>query len=638
MRLPLLTLCAILVLTSLYPQEYSFQALDLDPLLTKNANAIVRLDEMKIDIASHKSLTYEVKQVVTVLNKLGNSHASTQLYYDKEKKIKNIDILVYDQLGKEIKHIKRKDFQDLSAADGFSLYNDDRLLYHRYTPIQYPYTLEFTYEVESSDTGFFPPWYFISGYLVSVEKSNYEINFADETLKPEIKEYNLDGISYDKKETSNSIQYSADQIPALKQEYLSPDFVDIVPRLKVRMKHFNLKGVDASVANWNDLGAWIDNELLKNRDDLTEETKMIGHELVKGIDDTLEKARIIYQYVQDNTRYISVQIGIGGWQPISAIDVDKVKYGDCKGLSNYTKALLKEVGVESYYVVVHAGNAKINFDKDFSVLQGNHAILAIPYNDEYFWIDCTSQVNPFGFIGDFTDDRDVLVVKPNGGEIVRTKAYLNGQNKQLTTASYRVSDQGSLTGEVEISTKGVQYSNRLHLENETKEDIVKYYKKYWHNINNLNIGSFGFLNDKNEISMKETVSLEAKNYASISQNRILFALNPFNKIEHVPKRYRVRKRPFEILRGFLDMDEYEINIPSGYSIEALPASQTIKTEFGEYTVTIESKDGQIIRYNKSFALNSGTYPPEKYKEYRDFRKKVAKQENAKVVLTKNKVN
>ena len=636
MRLPLF-LCAFLVLTSHYAQE-NYQALELDPVLTKDANAIVRMDEMKIEVNSHKSLTYSVKQVVTVLNKLGNGHARTQLYYDKEKKIKNIDVLIYDQLGKEIKHIKRKDFQDVSATDGFSLYNDNRLLYHRYTPIQYPYTLELTYEVETSDTGFFPPWYFISDYNVSVEQSHYEVNFKEVTLKPTIKEYNLHGFDHQKKETSNSIVYTASLIPAFKQEQLSPNFVNIVPRLIVRMEHFSLKGVDASVTNWNDLGAWIDTALLKHRDELTEQTILKVHDLVKGLDDSLEKARIIYQYVQDNTRYISVQIGIGGWQPISAIDVDKVKYGDCKGLSNYTKALLKEVGVDSYYVVVHAGHAKINFDEDFSVLQGNHAILAVPYNDEYYWIDCTSKVNPFGFIGDFTDDRDVLVVKPNGGEIVRTKAYLNDHNEQITTASYTVSDQGALTGEIEISTTGVQYADRLHLENETKEDIEKYYKKYWHNINNLNINSFSFLNDKNVISFKETVSLEAKNYASISQNRILFGLNPFNKIKYVPKRYRERKRPFEILRGYLDMDEYEINIPDGYSVEALPASQTITTEFGEYAVTIELRDGQIIRYNKSFALNAGSYPPEKYREYRDFRKKVAKQENAKVVLTKNKVN
>ena len=636
MRLLLSSICAILVLSSIYSQEDRYQALALDPILTKNANAVVRLDDMRIDVTSHKSLTYNVKQVVTVLNKLGDSYARTQLYYDKEKKIKNINVLVYDQLGKEIKHIKRKDFQDISAADGFSLYNDDRLLYYRYTPIQYPYTLELTYGIETSDTGFFPPWYFISGYLVSVEKSHYEIKFADATLKPEIKEYNMDGFNYHKEETANGILYTAAHIPALKQEELSPDFMDIVPRLKLRMKHFSLKGVDASVANWHDLGAWMENELLRNRDELTEETKKIVHDLVKNIEDPLEKAKVIYQYVQDNTRYISVQIGIGGWQPISAIDVDKVKYGDCKGLSNFTKALLKEVGVPSYYVVVHAGDAKINFDSEFSVLQGNHVILAVPYKDEYYWIDCTSQLNPFGFIGDFTDDRNVLVVKPNGGEIVRTKAYLDGQNKKSTSALYNVSEAGTLKGEVEIQTTGVQYGNRLYLENETKEDIDKHYKQYWDNINNLNIHSFEFLNDKHEIYLKEMVSLEAKNYASISQDRILFNLNPFNNIEYVPKRYRERKRPFEIPRGYVNIDAYEVSIPSGYSVEALPISRTMNTEFGEYEVTIALKDGHTINYNRVFALKSGSYPPGKYKAYRAFRKNVAKQENAKVVLIKNK--
>ena len=147
MRLLLSSMCAILVLSSIYSQEDRYQALALDPILTKNANAVVRLDDMRIEVTSHKSLTYNVKQVVTVLNKMADSYSRMQLYYDKEKKIKNINVLVYDPSGKEIKHIKRKDFQDISAADGFSLYNDDRLLYYRYTPIQYPYTFELTYEI-----------------------------------------------------------------------------------------------------------------------------------------------------------------------------------------------------------------------------------------------------------------------------------------------------------------------------------------------------------------------------------------------------------------------------------------------------------------------------------------------------------
>lgn len=634
MRL-LLLFCAFLAFTSLTSQE-NYQALDLDPLLTKDANAVVRLDRMKIDVMSNNSMKYEVNIAVTVLNKMGDNFARTRLSYDKEKKIKSIEAFVYDQFGKEVRHIKRKDFQDLSAADGFSLYRDDRLLYYRYTPVQYPYTLVFNYKVETSDTGFFPPWYFISGYEVSVQKSHYEISYATESLKPEIKEYNLTDFDHQKTDSSNMIIYKAENIPAFKHEQLSPGFAELAPRLKVRLKNFTLKGVEAKVSNWNELGAWINNELLKNQDELPAETIRTAKELVKGVEDPLEKAKIIYKYVQDNTRYISVQIGIGGWQPISAIEVDKVKYGDCKGLSNYTKALMNAVGVDAYYVVVHAGNSKLDFDKDFSVLQGNHAILTIPYNGEYYWIDCTSQVHPFGFIGDFTDDRNVLVVKPSGGEIVRTTAYLNGQNRQNTNAAYTLSSDGAIIAKVKINTTGVQYDDRFSLENDTDQDVEKHYKKYWSNINNLNLKSFEFANDKDDVVFEEKLEINANNYASLSQDRMIFVLNAFNKSEYIPKRYRERKRPFVINRGYLDNDTYEIGIPEEFRIESIPESQTISSEFGEYKMEVRLNDEGILHYEKSLALKAGKYPATKYNDYRNFRKKITKLERSKVVLINTK--
>ncbi|MDP4989490.1 MAG: DUF3857 domain-containing protein, partial [Polaribacter sp.] len=109
--------------------------------------------------------------------------------------------------------------------------------------------------------------------------------------------------------------------------------------------------------------------------------------------------------MQQKTRYISVQIGIGGWEPIAANLVDDVGYGDCKGLTNYTKALLDVADVTAYYTVVYADD-RIDVDKDFSSLQGNHVILNIPNNGKDVWLECTSQTMPFGFLGDFTDDRD----------------------------------------------------------------------------------------------------------------------------------------------------------------------------------------------------------------------------------------
>jgi len=146
-----------LVLTSLflYPQTGNYQVDIIPEELKKNANAVVRLDEMKINLSSTNKMSYVVKQIVTVLNKEGNSFAINRIAYDNEVKIKTLDVYIYNSTGKELDHIKKKDFQDVSATDGFSLYTDDRYLIHKYIPTSYPYTISLSYEIETSDTGFF---------------------------------------------------------------------------------------------------------------------------------------------------------------------------------------------------------------------------------------------------------------------------------------------------------------------------------------------------------------------------------------------------------------------------------------------------------------------------------------------------
>ena len=122
--------------------------------------------------------------------------------------------------------------------------------------------------------------------------------------------------------------------------------------------------------------------------------------------------------MQDNTRYISVQYGIGGWEPENAMAVDQLGYGDCKALTNYTMALLKTQGIDSYYTVLYGG-VKRDMNPEFTMMQGNHAILNVPTEDSTdIWLECTSQTNPFNYLGDFTDDRYALRIGENGGEII----------------------------------------------------------------------------------------------------------------------------------------------------------------------------------------------------------------------------
>jgi len=617
-------------------QEKNYSVALINTELTQNANAVYRLDAIDINVKSTRDMSSSIVQVVTVLNENGNRHARTVIGYDKEKKIEDLHLYYFDSNGNEIAHFKRKDFEDVSANDGFSLYIDDKILSYRYTPIAYPYTMKISYTVRTSDTGIFPPWNFIPGYNASIEESRYSVTYADESLKPVIKEFNLSDFEFTKKADHRSITYSATQIEAIRSERQSPSFGTFAPRLSGRLKKFHFKGHDATVNNWEDLGRWMNSNLLKGRSDLPEETKTHVKTLVKNVDDELEKAKIIYKYVQDNTRYISVQVGIGGFQPINAIEVDNVKYGDCKGLSNYTKALLEVVGVNAYYTHVQAGRTKVDFEEDFADLaQGNHAILAIPYQDTYYWIDCTSQILPFGFIGDFTDDRKVFVIKPDGGEITTTTSYLDKDNHQKTEATFSLSEEGAISADVSIATQGIQYDNRFYLENKTGEDIEKHYKNYWDNINNLKVQEYRFENDREAIVFKEKIKVSASDYTTKSGDRVLFAVNAFNKNEYVPKRYRNRKMPLEIQRGYLDEDEFTIQLPKTYAIEALPAEKTVETEFGSYSMSLaisESKDA--VNYRRKLFIKKGVYPKDKYKEYRNFMREVTASDNAKIVLIK----
>ena len=290
------------------------------------------------------------KRVVTVLNENGFDAIEAYENYDKSSPVKNILATVYDAFGKEIKKIKRGDFRDVSAVSGSTLFSESRYIYLDYTPIQYPFTVVFESETETSNTAFIPQWMPLNDYAVSIEKSILNISYPS-NLGFKYKEFNFSNFNVKKTlETSTQLSYAATKILAQKEETASPSISYLFPRVMMGLELFHLEGVDGNAKTWTEFGKWYSEKILQGTTDLPEETKVKMKALVGAETDPIKKAQIIYKYVQEKSRYVNISIGIGGWKPMLASDVDRLGYGDCKALSNYTKALLSAVDVPSYNI------------------------------------------------------------------------------------------------------------------------------------------------------------------------------------------------------------------------------------------------------------------------------------------------
>ncbi|KJD32551.1 hypothetical protein PK35_10115 [Tamlana nanhaiensis] len=625
----------ILVVSFSFSQENLYTSFTLPDHLTKNANAVLRYEKFNIAINAVDDVTITEKRIITVLNESGDRLIQAGSWYDKYRKIKKIEAVIYNNYGSEIKKFKKKDFIDHSAVDGFSIYTDSRVLFMGYKPTSYPYTVEFDLEVETSNTAGLSSWSPISDYYLGIQKCEYSL-IDNANLGLRFKEKNLDGFKIETQTNANSLNYTITDTKALKPEDLSPSFENFTPQVLVAVEDFQFYGIRGKAKNWLEYGDWVNNALLKGRDEVTLETKQHILEITRGITDPIEKAQKVFKFVQSNTRYISVQVGIGGMQPITALEVDQLKYGDCKGLTNYTKALLNIAGVTSYYSIVEAGRDIVDFETDFaSLAQGNHIILAIPKeNDDLIWVDCTSQVHPFNFIGDFTDNRNVLMVKPNASEVVKTTIYPDSINAQFTEADIKILNDGSMSSVLKRTTHGTQYDNRFQLERQSDKDVKEFYKERWDYVNGLEILQYKFNNNKTKVEFEEDLNLASRNYAKLTGDRLFMTLNAFNKNTFVPKRYQNRKLPLEIQRGYVDEDNFVFEIPEGYKIEALPKNLTINNKYGVYEVSVKFENEKIY-YHRKLLIKSGKYPKTDYDKYRDFRKQVAKSDNSKIVLKKS---
>jgi transglutaminase-like putative cysteine protease len=614
-------------------QDYSKYAVENIPApLISRANAVIRSMETTTDMRAAENVIYTVKKAITVLNKNATHRAAIVLSYNKNTSIKSVKGLILNESGIVSGKFGLSNFIDESAVNDFSLFEDARVKHYTPSVDTYPYTVIFEYEMRFKQNLNLPEWYANPYPDVAVEQSDYTfICKPDEKIR--IKAYNFKGnpevLKNDKQE---SYHWTVANINAFKAEPYAPDPDTYLSYVKVAAEKFSYYGHQGSYKDWQGLGKWVYDDLIKSRQDLSPATIAMVKDLVKGATSDKEKAKRIYDFLQKKTRYISVQVGIGGYQPFAASEVDRLSYGDCKALVNYAQTLLKAVNIESYYCVVFAGDMKKSIDPDFASMdQGNHIILCLPFEKDTTWLECTSQDNPFGYLGTFTDDRLVLACTPSGGKVLKTPALNTAGNLLKRDADLMLAANGSINGKITTVFSGSQYDNYDHFINKPYSEQLKLLKTEY-DIDNVDFTGLKLLQRKElEPVTLESLNISVPKYASESNKHVYLTLNAFNKARLIPE-VRNRKLPVYINRGYTDVDNIVYNLPEGYQIDLKPKDVELSSKFGSYTLKA-TLEGRKLTYTRKITVNNGTFPAEDYLKFSEFINVVSGNDNNKIVFS-----
>lgn len=612
----------------------SITAAKADNKPAAKGNAIIRTEETVFTVNAINNATTTFKTKVTILNSNGDHRARLYVPYDKLSKVNYVKGTLYDAFGKKIKQLKNSDIKDVSAVSNSSLFDDNRMKVVDLVHLYYPYTVEFEYQLTSRNMMFYPMWAPLDEEDLTVEQANLRVEMP-KGMKLRYHETNMpEKVKVESTATHDVYLWQVQQLSPVRTEPFGPELRDIVPMVRTAPSVFEIDGYQGNMESWQSYGLFMD-KLNQGRDVLPAETVQKLQSMVASAKTPEEKIQKVYDYLQSKTRYVSIQLGIGGWQPFEASFVDSKGYGDCKALTNYTQAMLKAVGVTSYQALIRAGDDEADLIADFPSSQFNHVVLCVPTANDTIWLECTSQDVAAGYAGSHTGSRHALLITPEGGRLIATPDYTAKDNLLRRNALVKLDEAGNATASVTTLYSGLQQESRSGVLNNYKPDEQKKWIYQQTRIPSFEIVKFSLEEKKERLpSVTEKLDLDLRQSATISGKRMFLTVNLMNKWRYVPEPIENRKTDIIRTMAFLDEDNITYELPAGYALEYKPQDVVYKSEFGDYKASIKV-DGQKVTYTRVFQMNKGTYDKALYPKYIEFLNQVIKSDSQQVVFVKN---
>jgi len=608
-----------------------YSSLTIPDSLKKDANIVIRDEKIRFVIKDINTAKYEVNRVVTVLNEQGKDYLYFYFQADKFHSLDEAEIKVYDASGIKKNTYTKKEMSSVNYGEG--LVPEGKVTYYNVNSPAYPITVEFSYRVKFRGLFNFPGFNMQSPWQ-SKQHSVFEIE-APRDLGIRYKLLNTDMQPAITRDGSKDIyKWELHNLKAYKPEKHCGSSDNYQPQVLFAPNRFQLDDYEGNMSTWKSFGDWYYNLYLKTTE-LKEDRKLFYVNLVKDAPNDREKARILYNYLQDNMRYVSIQLGIGGLRPFPAGFVDDKKYGDCKALSNYLKSALDAVGVKSNVVIIEGGMNPGKVFEDFPAHYFNHVILCIPQPKDTTWLECTSTTLPFAELGPFTENRKAMMVTDNGGVLVNTPVSNYRSNTESVSTVIEVNADGGAKINIQCTLKGDGRDNLLMRFHDLKDDERKKYfitQKKWKQPDVFEISASPGKSNPYVVNAKMNYE---KIYSFKAGSKLFFEPRLYPIFDEEIPEYEKRIRDYYFTCPYQSSDTTVYQFPAGYTLETIPKNKSVIKPFVQYACTYTwDANTSTLTSISSLQIKERVIKATDYPALSDFNKQVMADMNEKIVMKK----
>jgi hypothetical protein len=618
------------------------------PAHDEKTDAVLLYSERIVTVQSADKIKTTVREAYKILRPGGREYGTLAVSYNSHSKITGMRGWCIPAQGKDYE-VKDKEAVEVSLPkiDGSELVSDvkDKLL--RIPAADPGNIVGYEYEKEEQPFVLQEVWHFQEAS--PVREAHYTLQL------PPSWEYKVTWMNYPETkpaQSGNQSQWIVSDVKGIKHEDNMPPWQGVAGKMIVSFFPPGGSAQNQGFQNWKQMGIWYQG-LTSGRRDASPELKQKVASLASSASTPFAKMKAIGDFAQRDIRYVAIELGIGGWQPHAAAEVFNHHYGDCKDKATLMGAMLHEIGIDSYYVVINSERGSVTPETPAHMGGFDHAIIAIKLPEgvadnslvatmthqklgKILFFDPTDELTPFGQLNGALQANYGLLVTPDGGDLVELPKLPAAMNGIQRTAKLSLSATGTVSGEVQETRVGDRaWSQRWALRTVTKDaDRIKPIETLLsHSLATFQItkASVGNLQLTDQPFMYN-YSVVAQSYAKTAGNLLLVRPRFIgNKSSDLLETKEPRKYPVEFEGPSRDTDTFEIALPAGYEVDDLPPPVNAEYSFASYHSKTEV-NGNTLKYTRTFEVKELSVPLGKVEDLKKLYRIIASDERNTAVL------